>query len=180
MWIEVQRKNKKIPSPTASPNWDIKTKRPSPLRPINSCSGSKSTDEMRKRIRPPPGFPELENIEPAIHPRAPDFCKYRRTEEIVNWRDKNVSLNHNLWLIYLWLIFRTFQNWRGYMFLSKPIMVIRFQYQMIFLYEIILSQSQPNWLHLDQSEALFKKWKKKMKRKDEKDSKSIQKYSNLN
>lgn len=87
MWIEVQRKNKKIPSPIASPNLDIKSKRPSPLRPLN---GSKSTDEIRKR------FPELENIEPTIRPREPEFWTHRRTEEIVNWRDEDVSLNHYL------------------------------------------------------------------------------------
>ena len=96
MWIEVQRKNKKIPSPIASPNLDIKSKRPSPLRPLNACPGSKSTDEIRKRIRPPPGFPELENIEPTIRPREPEFWTHRTTEKIVNWRDEDVSLNHYL------------------------------------------------------------------------------------
>ena len=89
MWIEVQRKNKKIPSPIASPKLDMKSKRPL----VNSCPGSKSTDDMRKRIRPPPGFPELENIEPTICPRETDSWTNRRTEEIANWRDENASQN---------------------------------------------------------------------------------------
>ena len=84
MWIEVQRKNKKISSPITSPKMD--ERRPSPLRPLN-------TDPekiVHKRIRPPPGFPELENIEPTISPREPDIWTDHKVNQIVNWRDKNV------------------------------------------------------------------------------------------
>ena len=87
MWIEVQRKNKKISSPISSPKMD--ERRQSPLRPLNP--NVRCPEKIvHKRIRPPPGFPELENIEPTIRPREPDIWTDHKVNQIANWRDKNV------------------------------------------------------------------------------------------
>ena len=86
MWIEVQRKNRKAASPKASPEMDGR----SPLRPLNLDEPTEMP-VLHKRIRPPPGFPELENIEPTYLPREPDLWTHHKTmNETVNWRDKNV------------------------------------------------------------------------------------------
>ena len=89
MWIEVQRKNKKIPSPTSSPKLAMDKQYSQPYSAIQQTSSSVGRP---KRIRPPPGFPELdENAYFSKRPCNTGFWTDKNQNDNINWRDDNVS-----------------------------------------------------------------------------------------